>query len=163
MACYGINNTSLEQVVDIDLSDQTSCRRLNLLVRSQFRLVQLLQQPHATLNVGHSLHGLLRYQQQKQGQLLQRPHDEDETHISCYAPQTGCTEYEKDQFWETIDRDASCKAKRTAWYGINNKNKANFCSPHEKEPSGTFITWLVTVSTTKTRPTSAEKFRRNLV
>ena len=23
--------------------------------------------------------------------------------ISCYAPQTGCTEYEKDQFWETIE------------------------------------------------------------
>ena len=23
--------------------------------------------------------------------------------ISFYAPQTGCTEYEKDQFWETID------------------------------------------------------------
>ena len=25
--------------------------------------------------------------------------------ISCYAPQTGCTEYEKDQFWETIDSE----------------------------------------------------------
>ena len=25
--------------------------------------------------------------------------------ISCYAPQTGCTEYEKGQFWETIDSE----------------------------------------------------------
>ena len=25
--------------------------------------------------------------------------------ISCYAPQTGCTEYEKDQLWETIDSE----------------------------------------------------------
>ena len=25
--------------------------------------------------------------------------------VSCYAPQTGCTEYEKDQFWETIDSE----------------------------------------------------------
>ena len=25
--------------------------------------------------------------------------------ISCYAPQTGCTEYEKDKFWETIDSE----------------------------------------------------------
>ena len=25
--------------------------------------------------------------------------------ISCYAPQTGCTEYEKDQFWEIIDSE----------------------------------------------------------
>ena len=25
--------------------------------------------------------------------------------ISCYASQTGCTEYEQDQFWETIDSE----------------------------------------------------------
>ena len=25
--------------------------------------------------------------------------------ISCYESQTGCTEYEKDQFWETIDSE----------------------------------------------------------
>ena len=25
--------------------------------------------------------------------------------ISCYAPQTGCTEYEMDQLWETIDSE----------------------------------------------------------
>ena len=25
--------------------------------------------------------------------------------ISCYVPQTRCTEYEKDQFWETIDSE----------------------------------------------------------
>ena len=25
--------------------------------------------------------------------------------ISCYAPQTGCTEYEKDQLWENIDSE----------------------------------------------------------
>ena len=25
--------------------------------------------------------------------------------IICYAPQTGCTKYEKDQFWETIDSE----------------------------------------------------------
>ena len=25
--------------------------------------------------------------------------------INCYAPQTGCTENEKDQFWETIDSE----------------------------------------------------------
>ena len=25
--------------------------------------------------------------------------------ISCYSPQTGCTECKKDQFWETIDSE----------------------------------------------------------
>ena len=25
--------------------------------------------------------------------------------VSCYAPQTGCTEYEKGQFWETVDSE----------------------------------------------------------
>ena len=33
--------------------------------------------------------------------------------VSCYAPQTGCTEYEKDQCWETIDGGEMQALKRS--------------------------------------------------
>ena len=34
--------------------------------------------------------------------------------ISCYAPKTGFTEYEKDKFWETIDSEMQA-VKRSEW------------------------------------------------
>ena len=58
----------------------------------------------------------------------------------CYAPQTGCTEYEKDQFWETIDSEMQAvkRSERLMVAGYINGHVGSDMIGYEEVHGGTW-------------------------